>query len=114
MPQEIEVYYIIPAIRREMALALKALGRKQKDIADVLCVKESTISQYFSGKRAGDVLLNDAVISAVKGAVGRIRDRASFVGEVQRIVGIVKAQKLMCSIHIQKGGMPKACNVCFR
>ena len=114
MPQEIEVFYIIPAIRREMAIALKALGRKQKDIAAVLCVEESTISQYLSGKRAGDVRLNDAVISSVKEAVARVCDRASLVSEMQRIVGMVKSEGILCGVHIERGGMPKACDVCFR
>lgn len=43
MPQEVEVFYAIPALRREMAFAMKASGKKQKEIAKLLCVEESTI-----------------------------------------------------------------------
>mgnify|MGYP001577863493 FL=1 len=32
-PQEIEVYYIIPAIRRQLAMYMKLSGMKQNKIA---------------------------------------------------------------------------------
>ena len=38
-PQELEVFYVIPALRREFSLRLKESGKSQKDIAKVLGVE---------------------------------------------------------------------------
>ncbi|MFH1405899.1 MAG: hypothetical protein ABIG52_01635 [Nanoarchaeota archaeon] len=51
-PQEIEVWYILPAIRKELVLALKEKGHTQKEIASFLNVTEPAISQYTKEKRA--------------------------------------------------------------
>ena len=51
-PQEVEVFYIIPAIRSYIARFMKKQGRSQKEIARLLGVRESTVSQYMTEKRA--------------------------------------------------------------
>ena len=55
MPQEIEVWYIIPALRREFASILKEKGFPQKQIAEKLKLTESAVSQYLKLKRAKDL-----------------------------------------------------------
>jgi hypothetical protein len=46
MPQEIEVWYIIPAIRKELAKRLVQHHEvAQKDVAELLGVTEAAISQ---------------------------------------------------------------------
>jgi predicted transcriptional regulator len=50
LPQEVETFYIIPALRKHIAIALKKSGMKQKDVADILQVNSAAISQYSSSK----------------------------------------------------------------
>ena len=64
-PQEIEVFYILPALRRELAVSLKSAGKSQKAIAGLLGVTEAAVSQYFSSKRASQVKFSDSLKKAI-------------------------------------------------
>ena len=55
-PQEIEVWYILPAIRRELVVVLKEKGISQKKIAEMVGIVQSAVSQYLAGKRGGEVV----------------------------------------------------------
>lgn len=112
MPQEVEVFYVIPALRREMALAMKAAGKKQKAIAGLLCVKESTISQYINEKRATWLQFNDKIRSAVANSVARVQDKVSLIEETQKLLRLVKDENALCEIHRALADVPETCNVC--
>ena len=48
MPQEIEVWYVIPAIRKQLAKALVGEHKlPQKQVADIMGVSSAAISQYL-------------------------------------------------------------------
>ena len=96
MPQEIEVFYTLPAIRREMAIVMKASGRKQKEIAKLLCVEESTISQYMKDKRATKITLDETFRKDVAKAAERINGQADFIKETQKLLGIMR-KRTFCS-----------------
>lgn len=96
MPQEIEVFYILPAIRREIALGMKASGRKQKEIAKMLCVEESTISQYMNDKRAAKISLDEGFRKDIAKAAERISGQADFIKEAQKLLGIMR-KRTLCS-----------------
>ncbi len=101
MPQEVEVFYVIPAIRRELAIAMKASGKRQKEIAKLLCVKESTISQYITEKRGTDMKFNDRIKRAVAESSKKVNDRTTLVDEMQRLLYLVKEEKVLCFAHFQ-------------
>ena len=113
MPQEVEVFYVIPAIRRELATVMKASGIKQKDIAKLLFVKESTISQYMTEKRAAEMKFSQKVKEAVALSANAIKDRVSLVAETQKLLRLVKEEKALCQIHTSISNIPKTCDVCF-
>ena len=50
MPQEIEVRYILPALRKELAIELSK-DMKQKEVANILNITQSALSQYHKEKR---------------------------------------------------------------
>ena len=52
LPCEVAASSIVPAIKAKIARRLKREGMKQKEIAKVLGVTESAVSQYLSKKRA--------------------------------------------------------------
>lgn len=113
-PQELEVFYLLPAIRREMALALKKSGKKQKEIAQILSVRESTISQYIKDKRAAGFPLPDDVKSQIELAVGRISDKMTLIQETQRVLTTLRKQRFPCSVHLQLDkNLPRTCEVCY-
>ena len=112
-PQEIEVFYVLPAVRKEIALAMKAEGKSQKEIAKLLGVTEPAISQYVSAKRANILQLSDTVKSAIKESARRITSELSLMREMQRLLVLVRQERIVCQVHESLGGAPKGCNVCF-
>lgn len=112
-PQEIEVFYVLPAVRREIAIVMKAEGKSQKEIAVLLGVTEPAVSQYISAKRASTFQLNDKVKVAIKESVKRITGEIGLMREMQRLLILIREERLVCQAHEALGGAPKGCNVCF-
>jgi predicted transcriptional regulator len=114
-PQEVEVFYLLPAIRRELSIALKAAGKSQKDIAKLLGVTEPAVSQYLSQKRGNDVQFPQDVAKAIHDAAPRIADQQSMVRETQAIIAMTKENKFLCRLHEKVASdIPKGCDACFR
>lgn len=112
-PQEIEVWYIIPAVRKELVVALKEKGNSQKKIAELLNLTEAAVSQYLKAKRAREVIFSDEVKLYIKDAAGRIKDKTTAYQELQRIVQHVKKTKTICQIHMGMEEGLKDCDICF-
>ncbi len=112
-PQEVEVFYILPAIRRELALELKRLGRSQRAVADVLGVTGAAVSQYLSGKRA-QTEFPVALRKEIAASAPRITDRESMVREMQRILVSAREDRMICRLHEKlSGDIPRGCDICF-
>lgn len=112
-PQEVEVYYIIPVIRKELALAMKEDGMEQKKIAELLGVTPSAISQYLSNKRAADIEVGDVLRKKIRASVKHITSPISLIGEMQKLIKVAKQNKILCRVHEKLGGAPEGCDVCF-
>ncbi len=108
-PQEIEVYYVLPTLRRQIALALKEKGMKQKDIALLFGTTTATISQYISKKRGDLVHLDPAMVREIKLATSRIQDRLSYFRETQRLLQHIRNTDTLCEIHKQFTNVPLGC-----
>lgn len=115
MPQEIEVLYILPAIRKEFAAAFKAFGADQRGIAKLLHVTEAAVSQYLSGKRAAKVDLGAEGRKMVREAARRVLDgKTSFLEESQRVASWAYESRLTCRVHARYGSAPRNCDACMR
>tara|TARA_Y100000310_G_scaffold341261_1_gene439863 strand:+ start:1059 stop:1415 length:357 start_codon:yes stop_codon:yes gene_type:complete len=114
MPQEIEVWYIIPSIRRELAKSLKLKGLSQKEIALTLGITEPAVSQYLHDKRASGIEFDDKLLKLVEGSAKILmEDPGRVVNEIQLILGNVRNSKLMCEIHRKYDSELGDCEVCF-
>ena len=115
LPQEIQVRYVLPAIRGEMAKAMVDEGMSQREAARMLGMTEGAISQYLSGKRANYVVLGAELAAEVRKSAGSVREnRTVLMGELIRLSNHEKALELMCRMH--KETFPKTmkgCNICF-
>ena len=65
-PCEIVVWYVIPAIRSELAKELLNLGMKQKDVSELMDITQPAVSQYITDKRGSGIKLADNVKQMVK------------------------------------------------
>jgi predicted transcriptional regulator len=130
MPQEVEVWYVLPALRREIAKVMKTrvvdrVGgdgktRKhkitQKEIASMLGVTEPAITQYLlkKGKRSrGDqVEIPDLVKPQIEKSADRIIEvyergvpeekvYEEMTREINRLIQFLRDEGIMCDIHKQ-------------
>jgi predicted transcriptional regulator len=113
-PQEIEVYYLLPAIRRELAKALKKKGSDQKTVAALLGVTPAAISQYLSGKRGKEIDLPPNFIKDLEQAAGTIKDSKSAYAAIQHLMRHAAECRVLCQIHYgMDKNLPKSCSLCF-
>ena len=109
-PQEIEVFYIIPALRKYLAIEMKKLGYKQKYTAELLGIESAAISQYSSKKRGSKIQFDDFVVLEIAESAKRIKDTLSYLEEMQRLIRVVKMSGSLCKIHKRISGIPEQCN----
>jgi len=100
LPQEIEVWYIIPAVRKELA---KQLTKKHEfsyeKAGAILGVSKAAVSQYLSNKRANKVKLNAEVKKEIaKSAKVMSENPKMALIEIQRIMKIMKDKKCSCDV----------------
>ena len=113
-PQELEVYYILPALRRELAKAMKKLGRSQREIAGNLGVTEAAVSQYMHQKRATGVDFTRDLQKDIRESAVSINDRNSFLVATQKLIRKIRGNRFICDVcKTQNKSTPKACSMCF-
>jgi len=114
-PQEVEVWYVLPAIRRELVKALKEDGLKQGRIAVLLGITDAAVSQYQSRKRAAGIVFDKEMLRQIKmSAKAIIKDNSRVMREIQRICLLCRKNKVICQIHMQKEKMAGECTSCFQ
>ena len=142
MPQEVEVWYVLPAVRRELAKVMKTKlvdrvgedGRlrkhkiTQKEIAKMLGVTEPAITQYLlkKGKRSrGDQVeipqkfmteLDKSADTMIEAFESRRSNEDIFevmTREINRIIKAMRDDGAMCDIHRQFSAHVKDnCSAC--
>jgi predicted transcriptional regulator len=118
LPQEIMLWYVVPAIRKALVLELKKKGLKQKDIAVLMGISEPAISQYVTDKRATICAgcFNKAFEQEVSKAAERIfheKKESTTMQEVNRLCTFVKDNKILCEVHKTKDSKFKGCEICY-
>lgn len=114
-PQEVEVYIVLPAIRRELSLFMKKMGMDQKDIAKKLGVTDAAISQYLKDKRGqAEIAFPKEILPEFESAAKAIKQGSPMRGEIQRLLNMVMQSQFTCQVHRKVcGSLPKECVVCF-
>lgn len=114
-PQELEVYYILPALRRELAKILKQNGKSQKEIAKMFGVTEPAVSQYLHQKRGADVQFTPEFQHNITNSAKQITDNQTFLKATQQLLQHIWGNRFICTVcHDQNGpAIPKDCAVCF-
>ena|SRR3989338_3115129 len=115
MPQEIEVWYIIPALRREFTKSMIEMGLTQKQVAKRMGITEAAVSQYLSSKRAKEVVFSNAVLDEIRKSAKKItEDKSTIVPEMMRLTKLTGVMQVMCGLHKKRdANLPKGCDICF-
>lgn len=115
-PQEIEVWYVLPAIRKALALSLiNQFKLTQKEVAGILNIKESTVSQYIKEKRAKEAIFDEEINAELKKSAYNIfKDRKALTFEIQRICSLVRETGILCSLHKKHEKVSESCGACSK
>jgi uncharacterized protein len=100
LPQEIEVKYIIPAIRRDISKKLSEDYKISYDkIGKLLGITKSAVSQYLGMKRAAKIKLNPHIQKEISNACKRIiKKKSDSVREITRILRYIRNNDLYCEV----------------
>ena len=126
-PVEIEYWYVLPSIRREISTYLKETkSLKQKEIAKILGITEAGVSQYLKGSRGVLRSSDNKVIEIpdwIKEEVAfscdlilkDIKDQTVFLREVNRILVTIRdrSKEFLCKLHSDLGYAEEDCTICM-
>lgn len=115
MPQEIEVWYILPAIRKELAKSLiKDYKLSQRETAKRIGLTEAAVSQYIKEKRGKDIKFNDNILKEIRSSAKVIAEKEElFMHEIQRLCNLNSVKKTICYLHKKENkNLLKKCRAC--
>lgn len=113
-PQEIAVWYILPALRKELSLEMKKLGLDQKTIAKVIGITEAAVSQYITEKRANTVEFDSETKEEIKKSAELISKNGKLIfQEMQHLINKALQNKVICKVCHSHNNLPEDCGVCF-
>lgn len=117
MPQELEVWYLIPALRKELAkIFIQEYGLKQKKVAECLGITEAAISQYLNSKRGNEIKFSKEAMAEIrKSARGVMEKKEDIIKELYNLCISLRKSKTMCDFHrMQDKKISKNCDVCLK
>ena len=115
MPQEIEVWYLIPAIRKELAkIFISKYEMSQKEIADILGLTESAVSQYLKDKRGNQLKFNLNERKIINKTAKKIsEDKNNSIKHLYDLCNTLKNTKTICDLHRKHNPkISKDCDFC--
>jgi len=99
LPQEIEVWYIIPALRKKLARGLVNSGLSMEKAGNILGISKAAVSQYLSNKRANKIKFDSSFNREIgKSAKIIVGDNSCSVSEIQKLLREFKKTKQYCEI----------------
>ena len=116
-PCEIVVWYVIPAIRSELAKELLNLGMKQKDVSELMDITQPAVSQYITDKRGSGIKLDDHVRSMVKDFALELSTgestKADLISRTCTICKQVETVDVLTHLGIDKSELGEDCQSCM-
>ena len=114
LPQELEVFYVIPAIRRELAKALAVKGVKQKRMAEIFGVSEACVSNYFKAKRGQEVTFSTELTKLINESASNLAiGKSCFINVIQQVCRSFKKSEALCDLHHKLDKITCNCKGCL-
>ncbi|MBP3791938.1 MAG: transcriptional regulator [Methanobrevibacter sp.] len=116
-PCEIVVWYVIPAIRSELAKELLNLGMKQKDVSELMDITQPAVSQYITDKRGSGIKLDDSVRAEIHEFARQLAEgeatKADLIPRTCAICKNVKTVDVLEQLNIDKSELGEDCQSCL-
>jgi len=115
MPQEIEVWYLLPALRREVAKALIEKNKlSQREVAEILGITEAAISHYRNSKRASEIKFSLEEKKLIEKASEKIvKNPERIMNYMYDLSKVFKGSEFLCRLHRKHDAhIGKDCKLC--
>ena len=116
-PCEIVVWYVIPAIRSELAKELLNFGMKQKDISKLMDITQPAVSQYITDKRGSGFKLDDNVKEMIHEFARQLSEgeatKADLIPRTCSICRNVRTEDVLEQLNIDKSELGEDCQSCL-
>ena len=116
-PCEIVVWYVIPAIRSELAKELLNLGMRQKDVSELMDITQPAVSQYITDKRGSGIKLDDNVRKMIQDFARELAEgeatKAQLIGRTCAICKHVETSDVLEQLNIDKSELGEDCQSCL-
>ncbi|MDO5810503.1 transcriptional regulator [uncultured Methanobrevibacter sp.] len=116
-PCEIVVWYVIPAIRSELAKELLNLGMKQKDVSELMDITQPAVSQYITDKRGSGIKLDENVRKMIHEFARQLSEgeatKADLISRTCTICKHVKTTDVLAQLNINKEDLGEDCQSCL-
>tara|TARA_B100000315_G_scaffold213261_1_gene211093 strand:- start:124 stop:480 length:357 start_codon:yes stop_codon:yes gene_type:complete len=116
MPQEIEVWYLIPALRKELSkIFIKDHNLAQKKAAELLGISEAAVSQYVKEKRGKEMKFTKSELEEVKYTAAKIlKDKKHSMKYLYEACIAFRGSKTICNFHRKHHkDLPAKCTICM-
>ncbi|MCA9486065.1 ArsR family transcriptional regulator [Candidatus Woesearchaeota archaeon] len=115
VPSEILYWEILPALRRELVLSFKEQGQQQSEIAKILELTPSAISQYLKSKRATNIEFSQSFKKTIVESAQKILQKESTAfEETNKLLKLFESDKHLCKLCQNKNNITTNCNACFK
>jgi len=112
-PQEIEVWYILPVIRRKIALKLVEEGIRQNKVADIMGITPAAVCQYKKQKRAKEEIFDSEMEKELTDSVKNIiKDNNALAEEIIRLNNLMKKKGIVCKLYSKICALKNCKKVC--
>ena len=112
--QELEVWYVLPALRRALASELEKQGLRRVEIAKILGVSKPAVSQYFHKERGVEFHFPSSLNDSVRISAERLNKGSSLAFEMQSLLRELRNNGSVCQFHhLKEKDIELGCNVCF-
>lgn len=115
MPQELEVWYLIPSLRKELArIFTEDYKMTQKEASKILGITESAVSQYIGSKRAKSIRFSKSEIKEIKFYAHKIiEDKLNSRRYFYDLSTKLRGAESMCALHKKHDSeIPHNCSMC--
>ncbi len=116
-PCEIVVWYVIPAIRSELAKELLSLGMKQKNVSELMDITQPAVSQYMTDKRGSGIKLTDNVKKMIKDFACQLykgeAKKSDIINRTCLICKQIKTEDVLNQLNIDREELDNNCKACL-
>ena len=115
LPQELEIWYLIPALRRELAkIFISDFNMSQRQTSKILEITESAVSQYLSSKRGNELKFSKEELKEIKKTAKKIISNKEKSNEIfYKLCMKLRGTDSLCKLHKKHDkSVPKNCDLC--